>query len=140
MERRWRDAASGEPENPELGVGAVAEDGTGVFDPRSAAMLGMTQAAFNTTLALESRELRRRVERYRDGRPPISVDGRTVIVIDDFVTVLVRYGRARHWPRGRTRVDERGNGQGCRRDLAAVARCQYRSRAAIGPCSASPSG
>jgi putative phosphoribosyl transferase len=73
----------GAPGNPELGVGAVAEDGTGVLDPHSAILLGMTQATLDTTLALESRELRRRVERYRDGRSPISVDGRTVIVIDD---------------------------------------------------------
>src|ERR1017187_10920171 len=41
----------GAPENPELGVGAVAEDGTGVLDPHSASMLGMTQAEFNTVLA-----------------------------------------------------------------------------------------
>ena len=69
--------------NPELGVGAVAEDGTGVLDPRSARMLGMTQSTLDTTIALESRELRRRVQRYRDGRAPIPVAGRTVIVIDD---------------------------------------------------------
>src|SRR2546422_221278 len=31
----------GAPGNPELAVGAVAEDGTGVLDPRSAGMLGM---------------------------------------------------------------------------------------------------
>ena len=73
----------GAPGNPELGVGAVAEDGTGVLDPQSASMLGMTQEMLDTTLALESRELRRRVERYRDGRPAIPVDGRTVIVVDD---------------------------------------------------------
>ena len=29
------------------------------------------------------RELRRRVERYRDGRAPLDVRGRTVIVVDD---------------------------------------------------------
>ncbi len=73
----------GAPGNPELGVGAVAEDGTGVLDPYSAAMLGMTQAAFETTLALESQELRRRVERYRDDRPSVSLVGRTVIIVDD---------------------------------------------------------
>lgn len=73
----------GAPGNPELGVGAIAEDGTVVLDPRSAATLGMTGATLDTTLALESRELRRRVERYRDGRPPVSVDGRMVIVVDD---------------------------------------------------------
>jgi putative phosphoribosyl transferase len=73
----------GAPGNPELGVGAVAEDGTGVLDPRSAGTLGMTQAMLDATLAQESRELRRRVERYRDGRPSIPVSGRTVIVVDD---------------------------------------------------------
>jgi putative phosphoribosyl transferase len=73
----------GAPGNPELGVGAVAEDGTGVLDSGSAARLGMTQATLDTTLALESKELRRRVERYRDGRPQTPVHGRTVIVVDD---------------------------------------------------------
>jgi predicted phosphoribosyltransferase len=73
----------GAPGNPELGVGAVAEDGTGVVDPRSAGETGMTHALFKATLARESRELRRRVERYRDGRPSIDVNGRTVIVVDD---------------------------------------------------------
>ncbi len=73
----------GAPGNLELGVGAVAEDGTGVLDPWSASAMGMTQAVLDATLARESLELRRRVERYRDGRPPIDVRGRTVIVVDD---------------------------------------------------------
>lgn len=73
----------GAPGNPELGVGAVAEDGTCVLDSRSAGMHGMTQATLEETLALESRELRRRVQRYRDGRPSISVQGRTVVIVDD---------------------------------------------------------
>jgi putative phosphoribosyl transferase len=73
----------GAPGNPELGVGAVTEDGTGVLDARSADMLGMTQAMLDATLARESQELRRRVGRYRDRRPAISVRGRTAIVVDD---------------------------------------------------------
>jgi putative phosphoribosyl transferase len=73
----------GAPGNPELGVGAVAEDGTGVLDPRSAGMLGVTGAVLDATLERESLELRRRVEHYRDGRPPIPVQGRTAIVVDD---------------------------------------------------------
>jgi putative phosphoribosyl transferase len=73
----------GAPGNPELAVGALAEDGTAVLDPRSASLLGMTQAMVDATLAEEAEELRRRVERYRDGRPAIPVDGRTVIAIDD---------------------------------------------------------
>ncbi len=71
------------PRNPELAVGAVAEDGTGVLDPRSASEVGMTQAALDASLARESQELRRRVERYRDGRAAMSIAGRSVIVVDD---------------------------------------------------------
>jgi putative phosphoribosyl transferase len=73
----------GAPGNPELGVGALAEDGTGVVDQRSAARLGVTEAALDATLARESAELRRRVERYRDGRSAVPLEGRDVIVVDD---------------------------------------------------------
>jgi putative phosphoribosyl transferase len=73
----------GAPGNPELGVGAVAEDGSGVLDPHSAGMVGMDQATLDATLARESQELRRRVERYRQGRPPTAVEGRAVVVVDD---------------------------------------------------------
>ena len=73
----------GAPGNPELAVGAVAEDGSGVLDPRSAGMLGMTQELLDERLEEESRELRRRVSRYRHGRPRIPLSGRTAIVVDD---------------------------------------------------------
>jgi putative phosphoribosyl transferase len=73
----------GAPGNPELGVGAVAEDGTAVLDMRSAGMLGITEAVLQATLARESRELCRQVRRYRDGHPAIPVSGRNLIVVDD---------------------------------------------------------
>lgn len=73
----------GAPMNPELGVGAIAEDGTAVLDPDAARRAGMTQAVLESTVEREARELRRRVERYRDGRVPLDVRGRTVIVVDD---------------------------------------------------------
>lgn len=73
----------GAPGNPELAVGAVAEDGSGVFDQRSAEMLGMTREMFDATLQRESRELRRRVERYRKGGSRTPLEGRVVIIVDD---------------------------------------------------------
>jgi putative phosphoribosyl transferase len=73
----------GAPGNPELGVGAFAEDGTVVLDPESAAIFGMTGALLEATLERESIELRRRVERYRNGRSPIQVAGRSAVVVDD---------------------------------------------------------
>ena len=73
----------GAPQNPELGIGAVAEDGTAVVDTALARRVGVTQEDFDRILGVELRELRRRVERFRDGRPPLDVRGRTVILVDD---------------------------------------------------------
>ena len=73
----------GAPGNPEFGVGAIAEDGTAVLDTYTARRVGMTGAVLDATLEREIRELRRRVERYRDGRRQIDVRGRTVTVVDD---------------------------------------------------------
>jgi putative phosphoribosyl transferase len=73
----------GAPGNPELGVGAIAEGGTAVLDGSTARRVGMTQDALDATVARENLELRRRVERYRSGRPALEVAGRTVVVVDD---------------------------------------------------------
>jgi putative phosphoribosyl transferase len=73
----------GAPGNPELGVGAIVEDGTAVLDERSAGAVGMTQEMLDETVVRETAELQRRVERYRAGRARLPVEGRTVIVVDD---------------------------------------------------------
>jgi predicted phosphoribosyltransferase len=73
----------GAPGNPELGVGAVAEDDTTVLDAMMARRVGMTKTKLDRTLELEQRELRRRVARLRAGRAPVDVRGRTVIAVDD---------------------------------------------------------
>lgn len=73
----------GAPRNPEFGVGAITEDGTSVLDSKTARRVGMTQELLDETVAREVRELRRRIERYRDGRAPVDLTGRTVIVVDD---------------------------------------------------------
>lgn len=73
----------GAPGNPEFGVGAIAEDGTAVVDAYSANRVGMTDDLLDATVRREARELHRRVERYRDGREPLDVRGRTVIIVDD---------------------------------------------------------
>ncbi len=73
----------GAPENPEYAVGAIAEDGTAVVDQAIARHLGITQEAFDEVVARERRELRSRTERLREGRPPLDVEGRTVVVVDD---------------------------------------------------------
>ena len=73
----------GAPGNPEFGVGAITEDGTAVLDTEVARRVGMTERLLDTAVEREVHELRRRVAAYRDGRPPVDVRGRTVIVVDD---------------------------------------------------------
>lgn len=73
----------GAPGNPEFGVGAIAEDGSSVLDAATARRVGMTQSLLDEIVEREVRELQRRVARYRDGREPVDVRGRTVIVVDD---------------------------------------------------------
>jgi putative phosphoribosyl transferase len=73
----------GAPGNPELAIGAVAEGGTGVVDREAARRVGLSDELLQQTLDRESRELRRRVARYRGDREPTAVRGRTVIVVDD---------------------------------------------------------
>jgi predicted phosphoribosyltransferase len=73
----------GAPSQPELAVGAIAGDDPPLFDERTLAHLGLTEAAVADIVDRERRELRRRENVYRDGRPAHDVTGRTVIVVDD---------------------------------------------------------
>jgi len=79
----------GAPHNPEYGIGAVAEDGTRLIDAEAVAGLGINGAALDSIIARETAELRRRVKVYRDERPPLDLQGRTVIVVDDGIATGV---------------------------------------------------
>jgi putative phosphoribosyl transferase len=79
----------GAPHNPEYGIGAVAEDGTRVFDPEALAVLDIDNRALEAIVDRETAELRRRVISYRHGREPLALEGRTVIVVDDGVATGV---------------------------------------------------
>lgn len=73
----------GAPRNPELAVGAVAEDGTAVLNVALARSVGVTQTQLDRVIEREARELRRQIERFRDGRDHLEIRDRTVIVVDD---------------------------------------------------------
>jgi putative phosphoribosyl transferase len=79
----------GAPHNPEYGIGAIAEDGTRVFDPEALAVLGIEGGTLEGIVARETEELRRRVVAYRGERPPLRLEDRTVIVVDDGVATGV---------------------------------------------------
>jgi putative phosphoribosyl transferase len=73
----------GVPHHEELGVGAIVGDDDPLLDERSLDQLGLSPAELAPVVEREREELRRRERRYRQGRPPPELRGRTVIVVDD---------------------------------------------------------
>lgn len=73
----------GAPRQPELAIGAIAEHDVRVVDPKVSDRLGIDDAAIAAVEADERRELQRRVERYRGGRPLPDLHARTVVLVDD---------------------------------------------------------
>jgi putative phosphoribosyl transferase len=73
----------GHPEEPELGLGAIAEGGEPVFDEEMLARVGLIAGDLAGVVASERSELERRVLVYRGGRPPPDFAGKLVIVVDD---------------------------------------------------------
>lgn len=73
----------GAPGQPELGIGAIAEEGARVVDERTTGVLGLVDSDLEDKIAEEQRELARRVRDYRGDRPLPPMTGRTVILVDD---------------------------------------------------------
>lgn len=75
----------GAPGNPELAIGAVAEDGTFLLDERTVDMLGVSQSYIDAEVEAQEAEIQRRLQRYRGQAPLPRIAGREVIVVDDGV-------------------------------------------------------
>jgi putative phosphoribosyl transferase len=73
----------GLPEHPELAMGAIASGGVRVFNGEVVNALRIPDEVIDAVSAKELIELQRREKAYRGGRPPLDVEGKTVIVVDD---------------------------------------------------------
>lgn len=73
----------GAPGHEELGIGAVAPDGTRVLDQDIVAALGVSDAYIERITRQERAELDRRMQRFRDDRPFPDLTGRAVVLVDD---------------------------------------------------------
>jgi putative phosphoribosyl transferase len=73
----------GTPGQEELAMGALASGGTTVLNREVIQALGISQSTIDAVAARENPELERREREYRDGRPALQVEGRTVILVDD---------------------------------------------------------
>jgi putative phosphoribosyl transferase len=73
----------GVPSQPELGMGAIGEDGVRIINPD---VVRLAHVGDDEIAAVEQRErdeLQRRARTFRGDRPRISLAGRVAIVIDD---------------------------------------------------------
>ncbi len=73
----------GHPRQPELGLGAIAEDGVRLVNDALVEQLEVPEEVIDEVAAQETIELERRLAVYRRGRAPAPVEGRTAIVVDD---------------------------------------------------------
>lgn len=73
----------GYPGHEEYAMGAIASGGVRVLNPAVAGHIDPDGPAMREAVAREQRELVRREQLYRGGRPMSKVAGRCVIVVDD---------------------------------------------------------
>jgi len=73
----------GVPRQPELAMGAIATGGYEVLNQQLIARLGISPLQIAEVADREMGELRRRQSLYRAGQPPLEVQGRVVLLIDD---------------------------------------------------------
>lgn len=75
----------GVPWHPELAMGAVGEEGATALNDDVVAAARIDETTLQSAIAQERSEIARRVDRFRGTRPPVSLAGRTAIIVDDGV-------------------------------------------------------
>jgi putative phosphoribosyl transferase len=75
----------GAPENPELAIGAVAEDGTYLLDNSLVEMLNVPKGYVASEVERQKAEIKRRLKTYRGDEPSVEIVGHNVILVDDGV-------------------------------------------------------
>jgi putative phosphoribosyl transferase len=73
----------GVPFQPELGMGAIGEDGVRVINEEVVSAAHVSASGLAAVEARERAELVRRAARFRGGRTRLALAGRIVVVVDD---------------------------------------------------------
>ena len=73
----------GVPSQPELAMGAIASGGVRVLNQEIIRLIVDADHVLEAVTAEERRELERREDQYRQGRAPLELRGKTVILADD---------------------------------------------------------
>ena len=73
----------GLPAHPEFAIGAIAGGGVRVLNKAAIEAFAVTPDALATVCAREQAEIARRERQYRGARPPLALQGRIAILVDD---------------------------------------------------------
>jgi putative phosphoribosyl transferase len=73
----------GVPGQEELAMGAIASGGAVVLNDDVLRRYRVTEQRLEHVIVRETEELERRERLYREGRPPVEIEGRAVILVDD---------------------------------------------------------
>ncbi|HJX23994.1 MAG TPA: phosphoribosyltransferase [Candidatus Bathyarchaeia archaeon] len=73
----------GAPNNPELAIGAMTEDGTVILDDKLVSYLGVSEAYIKKESENQSLEIERRLRLYRGDVPRPNLKNRDVVIVDD---------------------------------------------------------
>ena len=73
----------GAPGNPEYAIGAVAETGSRHLNQEAVRSFGLSRNELDRLIHVQEKEIARRKDLYRQGRPLPQLTGRTVLLVDD---------------------------------------------------------
>ncbi|HEX3580798.1 MAG TPA: phosphoribosyltransferase [Thermoanaerobaculia bacterium] len=73
----------GVPGQEELAMGAIASGGVRVLNDEVLSFVSVSPRTIEAVAERETRELERREKAYRGNRPPLDVEGKTVVIVDD---------------------------------------------------------
>ena len=73
----------GAPGNPEYAIGAMAETGSFYLNQEAISSLGVSRYELDRLIHVQEKEIARRKDLYRQGRPLPQLRGRTVLLVDD---------------------------------------------------------
>jgi len=75
----------GVPGNQEVAIGAVAQDGTAIFDEKLLKILSLSQLDLQDDIIRQVEEICRRMKNYRGKEDYPSYSGKRIIIVDDGV-------------------------------------------------------
>lgn len=84
----------GAPFQPELGIGAIAPNNVRILNLDAIRFIGISKDQMEEIIQRETKEMHRRIKLYRGNLPPLDLQGKTVIVVDDGLATGVTAGAA----------------------------------------------